>query len=205
MPLATETQAVPQEVKRWNWGAFVFTWLWGIFNGTFLSFLVFIPFGNLVMPFVLGAMGNEWAWKNKTWDSIEQFHAVQKRWAIAGAIVSAVSIGAIVAGAIFFLTAIKNDTLFVAGLREVQHNQRAIDALGEPIHHGFGFSGTFETTGPTGKADLMMPVEGSKNKGTIYLKAEKQEGHWHTQVLRLQVDGQSQSIDLEPPGYELKI
>ncbi len=125
------------------------------------------------MPFVLGAMGNEWAWKNKTWDSIEQFHAVQKRWAIAGAIVSAVSIGAIVAGAIFFLTAIKNDTLFVAGLREVQHNQRAIDALGEPIHHGFGFSGTFETTGPTGKADLMMPVEGSKNKGTIYLKGRE--------------------------------
>jgi hypothetical protein len=205
MPLASEGPIVPQEVKGWNWGAFLLTWIWGIFNGTFVSLLVLVPFGNIVMPFVLGAMGNEWAWKNKTWQSIEQFHAVQRRWAMAGLILDGVFIALAVTGLIAFLTAIKSDTLFVAGLKEVQHNPKAIQVLGEPIHHGFGFMGSLESSGPTGKADIAMPVEGSKNKGTIYIKAEKQAGQWHTKVLQLAVDGQDQRIDLEPPGFELKI
>ncbi|MDW7651180.1 MAG: hypothetical protein SCK29_11100 [Bacillota bacterium] len=36
------------------------------------------------MPFVLGIKGNEWAWQNRQWDSVEQFHIVQKKWALWG-------------------------------------------------------------------------------------------------------------------------
>jgi hypothetical protein len=31
-------------------------------------------------------MGNEWAWKSRKWQSIEQFKAHQRRWTIAGVI-----------------------------------------------------------------------------------------------------------------------
>ena len=78
-PVAKVTES-GDEFKGWNWGAFALTWLWGIFNRVWLAFLVFIPFANIVMPFILGAKGNKWAWNNKKWDSLEQFKKTQKIW-----------------------------------------------------------------------------------------------------------------------------
>ncbi|MBI4186940.1 MAG: zinc ribbon domain-containing protein [Chloroflexi bacterium] len=77
---------VPAEIKGWNWGAFLLWWIWGIGNKTYISFLTFIPVVQIIMPFVLGAKGNEWAWRNKRWDSIKHFKEVQKQWALGGLI-----------------------------------------------------------------------------------------------------------------------
>ena len=72
---------VPDEIRKWNWGAFLLGGFWGLGNKTYVAGLVaFIPYVNFVMSFVLGAKGNEWAWRNKRWDSIEHFQRVQKRW-----------------------------------------------------------------------------------------------------------------------------
>lgn len=79
---------VPTEIKGWSWGAFLLWWIWGIGNNTYISFLTLIPYvGQIVMPFVLGAKGNEWAWKNKHWESIAHFKDVQFKWTKAGYIV----------------------------------------------------------------------------------------------------------------------
>ena len=76
---------VPPEIKGWNWGAFFLWWIWGIGNNVYISFLTLVPYaGQIVMPFVLGAKGNEWAWKHKRWDSIKHFQVVQWKWATAG-------------------------------------------------------------------------------------------------------------------------
>ncbi len=79
--------AVPSEIKQWNWGAFLLSWIWGIGNNTWIALLVFLPIFNIVMPFVLGAKGSEWAWKNKQWESVEHFKVVQAKWAKWGLIV----------------------------------------------------------------------------------------------------------------------
>jgi hypothetical protein len=76
--------ALPPQLYGWNWGAFFLTWIWGIGNNTMIAFLTWIPFVNFVMIFILGAKGNEWAWQNKHWQSIEHFKKVQKLWAIWG-------------------------------------------------------------------------------------------------------------------------
>lgn len=95
---ASVTKELPPELKRFNWGAFLFSWVWGIFNKTyitFLYFLVFIPIVNLLtLPLFIwfGFKGNEWAWKNKEWKSIEEFNDVQRKWALAGAIAAGVGI-----------------------------------------------------------------------------------------------------------------
>ena len=73
--------AVPAEIKKWNWGAFFLNWLWGFGNRTYIALLCLIPLLNIVMIFVLGAKGSEWAWRNKQWESISHFKRVQKRWA----------------------------------------------------------------------------------------------------------------------------
>jgi hypothetical protein len=84
--------AVPEEVKGWSWGAFFLTWIWGIGNSVWLALLAFVPFVNLVIPFVLGVKGREWAWQAKHWDSVEQFNKTQKTWGMVGLILAIIGI-----------------------------------------------------------------------------------------------------------------
>ena len=73
---------LPDEVRqKFNWGAFWLTWIWGIGNKSWLTFWAFIPYFNIIWMFVCGFKGNEWAWENKNWTSIEEFNQVQKKWA----------------------------------------------------------------------------------------------------------------------------
>ncbi len=92
--------AVPEEIKGLSWGGFFWNWLWGLFNRVWLSLLVFIPVVGLFVPFVLLFKGREWAWQNKTWESVEHFNRVQRKWAIAALIFLGVGF-AILAGAVF--------------------------------------------------------------------------------------------------------
>ena len=77
---------VPQEILGWNWGAFTLNLIWSIFNNVWIGLLMLVPGVNFVMWFVLGAKGNEWAWKNKRWDSVEHFKRTQSTWAKVGII-----------------------------------------------------------------------------------------------------------------------
>ena len=61
--------------------------MWGLFNVTYIALLMFVPFVNFALFFILGAKGNEWAWRNKKWDSVEHYQTVQRKWAIAGLII----------------------------------------------------------------------------------------------------------------------
>ena len=92
-----ESATVPEEVKGWSWGAFGLTWIWGICNGVLISLLCLIPVFAIVWAFVLGAKGNEWAWRNKKWDSIEHFKSTQRPWNIAGIVLFAISMIALIA------------------------------------------------------------------------------------------------------------
>jgi len=83
---------VPVVIMKWNWGAFLLTWIWGLGNNVFISLLTLIPVVGFIMPFILGFKGNEWAWKNKRWNSIEHFNIVQRKWAIAGILVWSLSL-----------------------------------------------------------------------------------------------------------------
>lgn len=80
----SSSDETPDNIKQWNWGAFWFSWIWGIANKSYMTLLVLIPFVGLIWMFICGAKGNEWAWKNKNWASIEDFNEAQKKWAIAG-------------------------------------------------------------------------------------------------------------------------
>jgi hypothetical protein len=112
---------VPQEIDRWNWGAFIATWIWAPFNGIYFPLVIFIltitfssvaPFflANLgivlllslasgllnltyfIVCIVAGVKGNQWAWRAKHWDSIEAFRKTQRRWIIISLIVLLISL-----------------------------------------------------------------------------------------------------------------
>ncbi|MBT9132902.1 MAG: hypothetical protein DDT32_01316 [Syntrophomonadaceae bacterium] len=79
--------AMPDAIRGWNWGAFLLPPIWGLGNRTYIALLALVPLLNWVWPFVMGAKGNEWAWQNKKWDSIDHFTRIQERWTIAGLII----------------------------------------------------------------------------------------------------------------------
>ena len=81
--------------KRFNWGVCLLSWIWGLFHKSYITLLIilaaFVPFVGVLVCIGLdvwfGIKGNEWAWQNKRWESVEHFHEVQKKWAVAGVIV----------------------------------------------------------------------------------------------------------------------
>lgn len=81
---SVDNSIIPDNVKRFNWGAFWFSWIWGIANKSYKTFWTLIPFFGIIWLFVCGIKGNEWAWKNKQWYSVEEFNSTQKIWAIIG-------------------------------------------------------------------------------------------------------------------------
>ncbi len=83
---------VPAEIPGWNWGAFFLPGFWSFNNQVWLGLFswsgIFTWFlGWFVVGGILGAKGNEWAWKNRSWRSVEEFKANQRSWAIAGSLV----------------------------------------------------------------------------------------------------------------------
>jgi hypothetical protein len=78
---------IPAEIKGWNWGAFLLGGFWSIGNRVWIGLLSFIPYIGFWVKIYLGIKGNELAWKNKRWNSIEQFKSAQRKWAIAGLVV----------------------------------------------------------------------------------------------------------------------
>jgi len=84
----TENEQVPQEIKGWNWGAFMFNAFWGIGNKTYLPLLSLAPFIGWIWPIIVGIKGNEWAWKKSGYanvpEDIRLFKATQATWNRAG-------------------------------------------------------------------------------------------------------------------------
>lgn len=66
------------------------SWIWALFNRTWVGLLALIPYVGFLVAIYLGIKGRELAWRNKRWESLQQFNRVQRRWSIAGAILTIV-------------------------------------------------------------------------------------------------------------------
>ena len=86
--------------NRFNWGACLLSWIWGIGNKTYITLLVFVAalipfigiFAVIGMQVWFGLKGNRWAWQNKRFQSIEHCHHNQKIWAIVGACLTTIAV-----------------------------------------------------------------------------------------------------------------
>ncbi|EPI00495.1 hypothetical protein D920_00858 [Enterococcus faecalis 13-SD-W-01] len=87
---------IPQEIKGWNWGAFMYNIVWGIGNKSYLPLFCLIPIFNIVWVFVCGFKGNEWAWQKGEYQDIETFLAIQKTWNRAGFVAFIITIAVLI-------------------------------------------------------------------------------------------------------------
>ena len=87
-----DASTVPEEIKGWSWAAFLMTWMWAIGNHVWIGLLTLLPMVGFVIQIILGLKGRELAWKNKHWESVEQFNAVQKKWVVWGVVTTLIVI-----------------------------------------------------------------------------------------------------------------
>lgn len=90
-----------EQLKKFSWGAFAMSPLWGLCNGVYWPLLLIplsmIPFVGSVLDLIgavyFGIKGNRMAWNSKhEWDGFDHFLRVQRGWNIAGIIVFGLSL-----------------------------------------------------------------------------------------------------------------
>jgi hypothetical protein len=110
------------------------------------------------------------------------------------AILLVVGLIAAIGGLAFF--GLKQADAYKLALERAQHNPAVIAALGEPIEAGLLVSGSVNISGPTGSADISIPISGPEGKGTIYVVATKSAGQWEFSTLEVEIHATGERIDL---------
>lgn len=96
----------------------------------------------------------------------------------------------------FVFSVIKSSDAYKTALMRAKEDQRVVAALGTPIKEGLVPSGKTNVNGPSGEADIAIPISGPKGKGTIYAVGTKSAGKWEFSKLAVQIDG-GEMIDLK--------
>lgn len=169
-----KASVVPEEIKGWNWGAFLLNWIWGIGNSTFIALLMFVPLVNVVMMFVLGAKGNEWAWQNRTWRDVAHFKSVQKKWRNAG-----LTLVFVVFPLMFVaVMSMMKGEAYDLSVQVVKTHPGVIALVGENPEPGFFVLGEITYSGEGGKANLNYTISGDKSAAEVYVYATDVADKW---------------------------
>lgn len=91
---------------------------------------------------------------------------------------------------------IRNSEPSKIAIERAINNREVKIRLGEPVKAGLFVSGSIETSGPSGHADLSIPLSGPKGKGTLYVVAQEKAGIWKFETLAVAVPGDATRIDL---------
>lgn len=105
-------------------------------------------------------------------------------------------VGAILAFMSAIFGMIKSSDAYQQPLQRVQHSPAAIAALGEPMKPGWLVMGNINVNGPSGDANLQIPLIGPKASGDLFVEAKKSAGQWSYQTMALQLDEGGKRIDL---------
>ncbi len=198
MPYAGQPKdtPIPPNLDRWNWGAFLLNWIWGIGNSTYIALLMFVPVVNIVMIFVLGAKGSKWAWKNRFWVDEAHFVKSQRNWARAG--VAAWIAIPFLAGSLIFgiISLMKGSDAYKISMAKVRASAMVVEAVGEPIESGWMVTGNINLNGSSGRANLSIPISGPKCTGKVFSQAVKTADVWDVFLLVVQLDCRATPIVL---------
>ncbi len=90
----------PYSISRhFNWGTFLFNWIWGLKYKKFTLLLIplvcILPYGfiaAIIGAFLAGTKGNQWAWEEVQYKNEADFHHAQKAWVKAWFILAGIAL-----------------------------------------------------------------------------------------------------------------
>jgi hypothetical protein len=214
-------QALPPELRRWNWGAFLLSWIWGLGNRSFVTLAIFIPAlaliatpllapdapelraaavaANLVLLAFFGWRGNAWSWRHRHWDDAAQFQTAQKRWAYWG-FISWGAIGATVLLLTFGVDALmRTSEVYRHASARAQADERVVRALGEPVTAGTP-DGRYDVNSGEQTAHFVIPLSGSRASAQAVVDARRYSGTWLVTKMTVVVDSGGTRIEMAADG-----
>jgi len=114
---------VERELGKWNWGAFYFGWIWGVFNKVYVALVQLVVsilsfaftvmglgiiaplFGliNIGISIWLGVKGSQMAWDNGAYRNLEHFRSSRHNWNVAAAICFGICVFIIIVSLLLFI------------------------------------------------------------------------------------------------------
>ena len=127
------------------------------------------------------------SWWNRNW-----------KWFVpVGCLSSVILLAAFIAVIMIFVFGLmKSSDAYKLALDKAKSSPEVIEALGTPIREGYFTSGNINVSGPSGNADLAIPISGPKGGATIYLEAQKSAGEWSFSKLIVEIKGSRKRINL---------
>lgn len=109
------------------------------------------------------------------------------KWIVLGAVLLGLGLLALFIAAIVMVVAgaMRSNDVYKEALARAQANPVLIERLGTPIEPGFFTSGSINVSGPSGEADLAIPIHGPQGEATINVVAEKRGGTWNYETMRV--------------------
>jgi hypothetical protein len=115
----------------------------------------------------------------------------------AGAVLVLLAVTALVFSVV--VRHIKSSEAYTGALARAQAAPAVVAALGTPLTPGWLVKGNIHMSGPTGLAELAIPVTGPKGRATIYVEATKHLGDWQFDHLIVHLEPSNERLDLSPP------
>lgn len=82
----------------------------------------------------------------------------------------------------------KSSEVYKGALERAEQNAEVVAHTGQPIEPGLFLTGGMSTSGPSGSADISIPISGPKGEGTLYVVATKSAGQWNFDQLIFEAD-----------------
>jgi hypothetical protein len=96
----------------------------------------------------------------------------------------------------FVFGMLKHSGGYDGALQVARANPQVVAALGTPIEDGWMVSGNINESGPSGSADMAIPISGPRGSATVYVEATKSAGQWKFRTLVAEIDKTHERIDL---------
>jgi hypothetical protein len=124
------------------------------------------------------------------------------KWTGPAGCLSILAMVALLGGAIVLLvfTLFRHTDVYREAAARAEANAQVRAELGEPVREGWWVMGQVRITGPSGRANISIPLKGSRKDGTLHAVAHKSAGRWTYDTLEVAVDGRSGRISLLVEG-----
>lgn len=120
------------------------------------------------------------------------------KWVVPVGCATLVVLAAAAVAAVLWLVSIgmRSSGAYAEALERARVDCEVQEALGAPVEPGWFVSGSVHVTGPSGEADLAIPLRGPQGSGKLYSTATKAAGRWSFEILEVETPGREDRIDL---------
>jgi len=94
------------------------------------------------------------------------------------------------------LAFMRNSDAYQGAMVRAKASPQVVQSLGSPVKDGFFFTGTINKSIRGGRANLMIPLHGSKGSGVMQVDSTFSDGRWHYNTLLIQITESKQVVDL---------